>query len=471
MGYVLINDFIGGVDRTRERYAAAQGTIWAGINGHISRGGDFEKRKAFQAWRALPEGETIGLARDADGLRVFGIAASVAGMPTEVTYTQIAHPTNPSLALERVADWDLFNGLLYVIGKYDNGDHRHFYNGANVSDWGAGGNNPAGFGTIVRTHDRKVYSAYDSLLWFSELDSATNVDSTASGSGFVNISNHQGGAGSVTALGDFQDKLAIFARSVVQIWTMEADDANNAPGQTLHGIGTRSPRTVQGFGELDAFFLADTGVRSLRARSGTDIAGVDDVGTPIDPLIAEFIADLTDTQIEQAHAVVDPQSGRYLLTIADRIFVFSYFPSKKVSAWTWYEPGLTFTDMVAHNGRLYARAGDTIYLYGGDDGETYDRCQVTLSMPFLAGGKPATYKQIKAVDIAARGTWSVKLLVNPNDENEYVDCGEISGVTYNLANVGAVGHATHIAAVMVNEDDGAASVSQFVIHNDGAESE
>ena len=49
MAYVSIENFAAGVDQTRPIYAAPQGTLWQGINGHLSRGGDFEKRKAAGA--------------------------------------------------------------------------------------------------------------------------------------------------------------------------------------------------------------------------------------------------------------------------------------------------------------------------------------------------------------------------------------------------------------------------------------
>lgn len=470
MAYALADSFIGGVDRTRKRYAPTQGTIWSGINGHIGRGGDFEKRKAFQATYALPTG-TKGLAKSATGLVVFGIAASVSGLPVGISYQQVAHNTTPSLALDRINSWDLYNGYIYAIAKYDNGDYRHFYNGSLVTDWGAGGNSPSGYGSIVRTHRRKVYSAQDSLLWFSELDSATNFDTTASGSGYVNLSNHQSGSDSVTGMCAFQSQLAIFSRYVVQLWNMADDDANNAPAQYLNETGTRAPRSVVGFGDIDAFYLSDSGIRSIRARSGTNTAGVNDVGTPIDPLIAEYILTLTSTQIERACGIVEPVDGRFWLALGERIFVFSYFPSKKVSAWTWYEPGLEFTDIVSYGGRIYARAGDVIYLYGGTDNDTYDSCEVTLAMPYLSSGKPGHYKAAKGVDVAAEGEWTMTLLVNPRDENEYVDAGTIEGFTFNEQNIGALGHVTHVAPVLVHEAAGAASVSQVAAHYEGGESD
>ena len=60
MAYVLIDSFRFGVDRRRPRYAAVPGTLFAGKNVHISRGGDIERAKKFVAQYQLPAG-TFGL--------------------------------------------------------------------------------------------------------------------------------------------------------------------------------------------------------------------------------------------------------------------------------------------------------------------------------------------------------------------------------------------------------------------------
>lgn len=465
MPNITIENFAAGVDRTRPRYASASGSIWAGSNGHITRGGDFEKRKAFISTYTLPAG-TFGLAKTAASLVTFGSAVDP-GMPSGITYQRLQHGAN---LMASILSWDLFAGLLYVIAEYDNGDIRHFYDGTMVSDWGVGTANPAGYGTLVRTHKRKVYSPIVSLLWFSELDIANNFDTGSSGSGNINLSNHQSGSDSVTGLVTYQSNLAIFSRSVIQVWDMQDDDANNAPVQTLYETGTRAPRSVLGFGDLDAFYLSDSGVRSLRARNYTNTAGVNDVGTPIDPLIQEYIDTLTDAQIEGAVAVSEPRDGRFWLKIGERIFVFSYFPAKKISAWSWYEPGVEFSDLVSFNGRVYGRAGDNVYLYGGPANATYDDCTVTCALPFERAKRATTFKHWTAVDIAAVNTWNCKLLINPSNEEEFVDVGDLVGFTMLDEVAASTGASPYAAPVLTCTQPGYASVSQVVLSYQGTES-
>lgn len=369
-----------------------------------------------------------------------------------------------------IKSWDLYNGLIYAIAQYENGDVRHFYNGTNVSDWNAGGDKPTGWGSIVRTHGRKIYSPIVSLLWFSELDTPTDFDTAASGSGWINMSTHQSGSDLVTALGPYQQYLAVFSRRVIQIWDMMADEQYNLPVQTLTETGTRATRSVIGFGDVDSFYLSDSGVRSIRARNYANVAGVNDVGTPIDTLIRDWVATLTETQITSAVAAVEPVDGRFMLAIGTRIFVFSYFPTKKISSWSWYEVDQEFSDMITLNDRVYARAGNNVYFYGGADNATYGNYyRVTCALPFLSGGRPGTFKQLKGLDIASSGNWNCKILVNPNDENEYIEIGDLEKVTFHEEGIAMPGHVTHIAPVLTHQGEGYASVSQIAIETDGAE--
>jgi hypothetical protein len=127
--------------------------------------------------------------------------------------------------------------------------------------------------------------------------------------------------------------------------------------------------------------------------------------------------------------------------------------------------------MVALNRRVYCRAGDKIYRYGGSNGQTYDSCRVTCWLPFFTAKKPGTFKQLVGCDIGASGTWDYRMYVNPNDLNEYVDMGKLTGVTFPLDDVGAMGHVTHFAPYLVNEEAGAASLSAVAMYYFGGDSE
>lgn len=693
MAYTIVDNFSAGVDRTRPRYVGPPGSLWSGINGHLTRGGDFEKRKSFVEYAALPAG-TFGLSKTSAGLYAFGSAAAP-GMPPGVSYMRLQHPFTAATAMTKVKSWDLYNGKLYVSAEYADGSTHHYYDGVHVMDWeagrvvadftnnsgiaahlaglmasapavavtvlanvitveaavagtpftlttttqnvtggvnnqtatvletvanvtgvaetrstvtfavtggtnnagvnkvssitisgvevlgaavdwvtsnnvtaaniatqintfvsapeysatasgqnvtisaaagtGAGPNGftvsittagdvsvdsqpaasvvtkamaggvaavagqkqkdtitiggtfevgdrfsiklngteygyvgrPTGVGSIVRTHRRKMYSPVGSILWGSEIDTA-NVFDEALGAFFQNMSTHQSGSDEVTGLGGFNDLMAVFSRRVIQIWNMQDNPDSNAPTQFLNETGTRSPRSVTGFGDIDCVYLSDSGIRSIRARSVSNLAGVNDVGTPIDTLVRDYLATLNDEDIEDAVSVIEPVDGRLWIAVGERVFVFSYFPAKKISAWSWYEAGMQFSDLVTINDRLYARSGDTVFLYGGADNATYGSdYDVTAALPFLSGGKPGTVRNIEGFDVSAAGSWNAKIYVNPNDENEYIDVGDIEDVTWMQDGIAVPGSSSLMAPELIHRGEGYASLSQVGIYTDG----
>lgn len=638
MSYVIVENFAGGVDRSRPIYASNSGTLWAGINGHMTRGGDFEKRKAFVEYVAVPS-ETVlslhktdysladnplkaevqvpifvGVVSDANGLIVY--LNSDAIVPpvtfTDVRYVRIDHPVkiaqgvddgvipmdNDPLA-ESVVSYDLYDGKVLALIKFENGEVIPYYDGQPVREFVEGldyfGEVPASFtvttyhftdqlkkaldrefaanptilahtvalsrlgdgtaqvqiagfsaavtctvtrtnadgtGSVtlvnastttaqfnllldsttqkigklsyrynvritviatglrinigllakplspnststVRTYKRKLYLATKSILNFSANDSAILFDRDANlSAGFINMSTQTAGSDELTALQAYQDKLAIFSRRNIQVWYMDSSPALNQPTQVLRNTGTLAPKSVVGFGDLDVFYLSDTGVRSIRARDSSNTASVSDVGTAVDALVREFIVAVGNDKATKAVGIVEPLDGRYMLAIGNKVLVFSYFASKSISAWSWYELSFEVEEFYAVGDRVYARSGFKIYLLGGADGNTYGSdYEVTAQLPFMSAKRPATFKQIKGVDIAATGEWNFSMLTNPKNISEKVHCGIIEGVTYTEENIGAIGHFTHVAPLLKHKGAGKASISSIAVHYDGGDEE
>ena len=73
MGTIWVKEFTGGLDVRRLPETTPGGVLVRGADGHITRGGEFEKRAAFvKAYNNLTG--TVGLARTSTGLVVFGNA-------------------------------------------------------------------------------------------------------------------------------------------------------------------------------------------------------------------------------------------------------------------------------------------------------------------------------------------------------------------------------------------------------------
>lgn len=354
-----------------------------------------------------------------------------------------------------------------VSGTYEAADvYGLLLNGEEYSTSGT----TAGPGRTALTFRNKVYSTTSNLVYFSALNIPTQWGSGI-GSGFISLSSGDSNADELTALEAYQNYLAIFARNAIQVYYMDPDPAENAQVQTIHNTGTRAPLSVLAFGNNDVFYLSDSGVRSLRARDSSNAAYVNDVGTAIDNSILPYMKTLTDAQIERAVATLEPETDRYWLALGGRIWVFSFFPGGKISAWGYFEPGFEVTDFTRVGNRLYARAGDTIYLYGGDNNDTYPaegEAPVVVKLPFLTANKPATRKNLEGFDLACEGTWSVKLLVDPTDETVEIDLGTFTGTTYYDLRAAGVGDFTHVAVELTGSCGCSASkLINLAIHYEG----
>lgn len=330
-------------------------------------------------------------------------------------------------------------------------------------------------GRFCRTHMDKMYSTSGSLLYFSE--TSTNggpsafTNDTANGAGVINLSSQDSGSSALTSIALYQGKLAIFSETSVQIWTMNADPKLNSFSQILNNVGTSSPNSVVSLGNIDTYFLSQLGVRSLRARDASNVAIVSDVGNPIDDLIISDMLLLSESTKSNAVGLIDPVDGRYWLSVGPKVYVYSYFPSSGINAWSVYFPTvgpdripLELSSLCSLNNRIYARSGDFIFAYGGLAGNYYDETVVTVQMPFLDGGKPAHFKTAQAIDSACVGAWDVSVAADISAPDLFDYVGKIENSTYSNGRIMTTAIGTHLSVKMVNSYLGYAKIGNFAIH-------
>lgn len=334
--------------------------------------------------------------------------------------------------------------------------------------------NPESVGRTALTFKTKIYSVVDSLMHFCGVNGPTvwnRDDNDTPGAGFINMAAQDEGSQTLYSAAVYQGNLAVFARRAIQIWSVDADDAANTFLQTVQNTGSRSRHGVTSYGNNDVFYLSDSGIRSIRARDSSNAAYVSDVGTPIDPLIKTFLDSLTDTQIEDAYAVLEPIDDRFWIAIGSRIFVFSYFPGSKISAWSYYDTtddiGGDISEFARVDDKVYARSGNVIYLYGGANGTTYPddgEIDVTIELPFLTAGTPGTVKNIEGFDAALTGTWDVVLQVDPTNTAATINVGTIGETTYPNKRAVVQTGTTHFAPKLTCSKAGAATLSNLTVH-------
>jgi hypothetical protein len=130
---VWIKEFTGGLDTRRMPETTAGGVLVKAVNGHVSRGGEFEKRAAFVPEYTLPAG-TVGMAAGATSIYVFGHTTAPGGLPSGVTYQRLQHSDGVT-ALSKILSYDLYASKLYVVGLFADGAIFHFYDGVRVTNW------------------------------------------------------------------------------------------------------------------------------------------------------------------------------------------------------------------------------------------------------------------------------------------------------------------------------------------------
>ncbi len=476
MGTIWVREFKGGLDRRRLPETSPGGTLIVGENCHITRGGDIEQRADFIKVYTLPAGLTHGLAATKTGLVVFGHQSTPPGIPSGVTYQRIQHPSGE--ALIDVPYTTRFKGKLQVIGEFSDGSRYMFYDGTIVSDIKApptlaGSGNPV----ALLTQNDKMYVAADANLFFSAVADSTDFGSGAGvGEGVIAMSTHAEGAEELTGLARYDEYAAIFSRRVIQTWYVDPDPTLNRQAQTLENIGTTAPRSVTQFGDGDVFFLDLSGIRSLRARDSSNSAATSDIGSPIDTLVVEQADLVGDAEVARAIGIIEPRDGRFWLALHDRIYVFSYFASNKVSAWTEYLPGFAVDDMLVFNDRVWIRSGDDIYVYGSQSGAfSYSDNVGRVWLPYLDADQPYRQKILSGMDAALRGTWDVAVGMDPNDQVIQDRVGTLDRTTFGIEQIPVHGQFNHISARFLVKrpasDTEPAVLSSVAIHFQGDQEE
>lgn len=346
-------------------------------------------------------------------------------------------------------------------------------------------NNPIYFGATrvgisnplaALTFKSKEHIVSGSTLFFSGVNDPTKWGFNGVGAGFINLSNNSGGNENLTGLALYQGKLAAFARRTVQIWAIDPDPANNVQGQVLSNTGAIGAKSIISIGEIDVFYLSDSGVRSLRARDASNAAIVNDVGTPVDNLVLTDLAELTESEKTKCPCVIEPIDGRYWLAIGSKIYVYSYFPGSQVAAWSTYEPGFEPEHFTTKDGRVYVRPkrgtdgvdpnSECIYLYGGDSGNEYDECEVEVVLPYLDGGKPAHMKTLNGIDMTCEGYWKVYIGMDPLATSARDLIATVNQPTFSLGRIMAAGQGTHVGVRLVNNTSGYARLANLIAHFD-----
>jgi len=315
------------------------------------------------------------------------------------------------------------------------------------------------------TYKSKVNLLADSYLISSALDDPKDWKPSGIGVFFIDMSNNTNGTEDLVAAAPYQGKLAVFSRSSCQIWGIDVDPQNNALSQVVLNTGTVAPGSVISYGELDVFYLSDSGIRSLRARDSSSQAQVADVGVNIDTIVSQKLSEIPESTIfNTACSVIEPRDNRLIMNVYDKMFVHSSYPTAGIQAWSTYTPEILPVKLMTIKGNMYARYGNSIYQYGGTSGNEYDASQASMTLPYLDGGKPAHQKHLEGVDLTSDGSWDFYVGTDPYRPEVRDHIGIIDNSTFQLGRVIAVGIGTHIGVKLTSRGSTYGRIGNLIIH-------
>ena len=328
----------------------------------------------------------------------------------------------------------------------------------------------SGIGLSAYVFENRIYSCANTHLQYCTIANPADWSNTtpSSGAGFINIASQTNGSERLVMVGAYAGYAAIFSARAVRLYQLTTDATAVTSFQSMQNQGSIAPLSLQSFATTDVFYLDLSGIRSLRERDTTFTAYAADVGSAVDTPVQNWIVQVGSQVAFNAQSVVEPLDGRYWLAIGSRIWVYSYFPSTQVGAWSHYDPGFSIQAFAVIKEQVYCYDGTTVYLYGGSSGQQYPAAGVTpptFTTPFHnPGNSGSTQKIDTTVELVATGTWTIKVFLDPNNLGSVVNGGTIVNNTYQSDSANIVGQAKLFSLQMTCVSGGYADFSSFTIN-------
>jgi hypothetical protein len=472
MPYLLIDDFAGGLDTRKSALTSPAGTLQRLNNCIITPGGEIAKRKAFVQVADLTG--TFGLASTESSVYAFTRNANVTAPGSGVPGVGLVYQKLPNGAAGLTqTDFDTFDGGVYVV-CYDPAavypaNVPHYYNGVLTEGTGKG--------LYCRTFGTKMYAVLGKNLFFSCIGDAVHWTNNSAatpaqeGAGLIDLAMQDSDGENLTSLEIYYDKLAIFSTEANQIWAMDTDPLQNNLTQVLRGAGTVTPSGALQYGSGDVLYLSQTGIRSIKARDASNSGAVSDIGSPIDQEIQNVWTQRGSGYFAAAHALLEPIVGRFWMIFQDQIFVLSYFPGPKITAWSRYTLPFTADYAVNCGGHIFIRSGNALYAYGGSTGDIYDATVGEVRLPYHDMKKPGHNKVFEALDMTIQGSWRVANSFDYNQPDVEETLGTFSAPTWRTARNEFTGDSSHFSLRFYTTGSGPATLSNAAVHYQMADDE
>ena len=442
-----LQDFKLGLDLRKSYVTAPAGSLRTMRNCFISAGAEIEKRTAFMLYGPATAG-SIGIVSRGNVVYVVKNGASgitfPSGTPPTAAPGVISLPFPGGITIDRISDWDLFNGLFYIVLHGTNGLYYHYYNQILVTDAMA-------TSSSIRTYGGKMYGVDGKLLRFSKINDPTVWTPpippvTNDGTGYIDLSAQDPTRPTSSGWKPIYGQLAIFSSLSTQLWTVASDPSQNKFNQLLRSTGMLATNGITQYGNGDVLYLSSHGIRSLRVQNISLTAGITDVGTPIDELFRQLLITNGPSWFVSARCLIQPRSARVFVVLPDRIHVLSTFQEPAITAWPSFDAPFGFVDSCVADPWVVLRGSDNnIYTYGSDVSTVYDATQAEVITPALSCESPRKTKLFHWLRRRRGRDLDNGVGGDPNNQATEETVATFTGATYMDQSMDMPGQTTHVS--------------------------
>ncbi len=419
MPSLSFQEFQGGLDRRRSQAITGPNVLWVLNNAYITTGRVIRKRPCLRRVATLEAG-TVGLRSAGGVLNTFYAQGTITHANPLFVANKAVHPTNAALVPTVAHYGENFNNFLYAAVEYNDGSIKHHYfDGAAPGATHIVDANCPNSKQVAKLQ-QKIYAASGEVVRFCKTSTPRDW-TTANDAGDLAAGTNAAGSSTVTAIGEFRKMLGVFFADSTQIWSVDADPANNALNSTANGIGTtysKSPATLSG----DLIFLGKAGFRSLSLIALTNNLQENDVGSAIDKLRTE-VADADDPI-----SVYYPALGQLWTINGSRVYVYSFSRSVKLSAWSTFDLAVNADAAAVLSNDLYIRSGNDVYIVDPNSfSDNGNIPLVSVEMYYQDAKAPGILKMFNGFDGVVVGSPSIAFKFDPNNTALQTDFAQIEG--------------------------------------------
>ena len=275
----------------------------------------------------------------------------------------------------------------------------------------------------------------------------------------------------LTSLEIYYDKLSIFSTEAAQIWAMDTDPLQNNARPVCAARAPSTPSGALQYGSGDVLYLSQTGIRSIKARDASNSGAVSDIGSPIDFEIQNIWTQRGGSDISRPRRrSLEPIVGRFWMIFPDQIFVLSYFPGPKITAWSATRCRSTSSTPSPVAGTFSFRQRSSLCLWRLDRRRV--RQHGRRSAPALSGHEETGPQQVfEALDMTRPGLVAGRNSFDYSQPDVEETLGTFSSPTWRTGRAAFTGDSTHFSLRFYTTGTGPATLSNAAVHYEMADDE